>query len=247
MWNERFTEKDEAWYLGTHRSRARRRARGRDAYGVQNLTAVSPKSAGETRDEEPSRDVTMNFVDALLARHHRRESAQATVKSKLRGRRVLLESVSTVAPGELVKGRRSSAAPGATRALASAGVSRAARRKVMLAAASEVSYEQQLQQHSHWVTYAADALQSAKDAEAAIDLMANVDWHGAHMCVVSSASPSHEHAAGLVLAETRRMLLLLSERRRVWVPKRGTIVEVQLPPGTRAGEVVRLEADKHVM
>ena len=43
------------------------------------------------------------FVDGVLAASCRHEVAQAAVKSKLRGKRLLLESARTVAPGEAVR------------------------------------------------------------------------------------------------------------------------------------------------
>ena len=101
-------------------------------------------------------------------------------------------------------------------------MSRAARRKVLIEAVRSVTYEQLLQQHAAWQKYAAHALRAAKDAVEASQLMNQLDWHGARIRVVHSRCGSYEHAVGLVLAETKRMLLLLSETKRVWVPKVGS-------------------------
>ena len=193
----------------------------------------------------------MEFAEAVLTDHSRRDVAQATIKSKLRGRKLLLENAVTIAPGELRRPRRSSAAgtaagKGKRTRLAGAGMSRAARRNVLIEAVRSVTYEQLLQQHAAWQEYAAHALRAAKDASEASQLMNQLDWHGARVRVVHSRCGSYEHAVGLVLAETKRMLLLLSETKRVWVPKVGSVVELTLPAACPCGQPsVQCEAEKH--
>ena len=76
----------------------------------------------------------MNFVQDLLTRHHRREAVQSTIKSKLRGRRLLLESTVTVAPHEARRAREITATNQSTagRRIASQGITRKVRRKVLI-------------------------------------------------------------------------------------------------------------------
>jgi RNase P/RNase MRP subunit p29 len=76
--------------------------------------------------------------------------------------------------------------------------------------------------------------------------MNQLDWHGARLRVVHSRCGSYEHAVGLVLAETKRMLLLLSETKRVWVPKVGSVVELTLPAASPCELLsVQCEAEHH--
>ena len=188
-----------------------------------------------------------DFAESVLATHLRRDSAQAAIKTKLRGRKLLLESAATVGIGEAATRRpRGAKARGSSSSLACAGSSRASRRGVLLAAAREVTYEQLRRQHALWQTYAAETLRGANDAAEAAHLADQMDWHGARVRVLRSACQAYAHAEGLVLVETQRMLLLLSESKRVWLPKAGLVVELSLPPGLRAGQAVQLEADKHV-
>lgn len=182
----------------------------------------------------------MDFVEAVLASHCRRDAAQATIKTKLRGRRLLLESAATVAPGEATRRnkRRQKPAAAASTATRLASCPRRVRRAAILAAVREVTYEQLLRQNQLWSKYAAESLGRISDAAAQVSVMVQLDWHGARVCVVRSSCASHAGAAGLVLTETRRMLLLVSDSRRVWVPKAGTTVEVALPDGQRGGGLV---------
>ena len=190
----------------------------------------------------------MDFVENVLAAHHRRDVAQAAIKSKLRGRRLLLESAATIGVGEAARRPRPVIAePGSReKRLAGKGTGRTARRKVLLAAASAVSYEQLQQQHSLWRAYAAESLCATKTDDEAARLIGHMDWHGASVRVVKCACPSHLHAEGLLLAETRRMLLLLKEERRVWIPKVGTVIEIGLPTGLRVGESIQCDAATHI-
>ena len=87
---------------------------------------------------------------------------------------------------------------------------------MLLQAAAQVTYEELLAQHSRWREYATSCLQSVA-AERRPGLISVLDWHGARVCVLKSANAVHASACGLVLSETQRMLLLLSETRRAWI------------------------------
>lgn len=193
-------------------------------------------------------DMSLEFVAAALAPSCRPEAAQAALKSKLRGKKLLLERATTVALGETRNKRASGGGGGGSSNSSShkSSTTRAARRQALLEAASQVTYEQLLGQHEAWIVYAreAPAALAAKNALPAAGgqsaLFARLDWHGARLRVVRSACPSHASAEGLVLAETRRMLLLLNATRRAWVPKAGTLVEITMP----SGGVVQCEATR---
>ena len=182
------------------------------------------------------------FVAATLTATCRTDVVDKTLHSKLRGKKLLLENAQrTVASGEDRPAKKRAARRDAERRRQEgrvACVPRAARRSNLLAAAAEVTYEQLQRQHDLWRTYAREALGAAEDADELAQLVTRLDWHGAQLRVVRSASAAHAHAEGLVLAETQRMLLLLSSAaRRVWVPKRGTVVELVLPAGLRQSRV----------
>ena len=183
--------------------------------------------------------MSLEFVAAALAPSCRPEAAQAALKSKLRGKKLLLERATTVALSETKKrasGSSSSSSSHGSRK--SSSTTRAARRKVLLEAASQVTYEQLLRQHEAWKVYTRDALGNKTGLPDA--LLARLDWHGARVRVVRCACASHASAEGLILAETRRMLLLLNATRRAWVPKAGTLVEITMP----SGGVVQCEATR---
>ena len=192
----------------------------------------------------------MDFVEATLSEHCRRDAAQATMKSKLRGRRLLLESAATVALGE-VDTRRAKRSRAATASAAStitrlASRPRRERRASMLTAVREVTYDQLLRRNQLWSDYAVACVGGVADVTEQARLVGQLDWHGARVRVVRSVCASHANASGLVLVETRRMLLLLRNARRVWVPKAGTLLEVALPPGLRCGQAVECDASARV-
>ena len=142
----------------------------------------------------------------------------------------------TVAPSEMAQQRRKKQRKRPTTGGFAAGraaappPNRARRRAMLLEAAAEVTYVQLLQQHQAWLDYAAPAVRGVA-ADGLPALLAKLDWHGARVRVTRSKSTAYADAHGLVLTETRRMLLLLNETRRAWIPKTGTAVEVTLPDG----------------
>lgn len=167
------------------------------------------------------------FVDSILSTACRRDVAQNAIKTKLRGRRLLLEhGAHTVAPGDSTKKRRTKRVAARTEPLPN----RKQRRMLLLSAAKEVTFPQLQKQHAAWMEYAKTELRRVS-ADRHETLVSHLDWHGASVRVVRSASEAHANCSGLVLTETRRMLLLLSESRRVWVPKAGTSLELCLPDG----------------
>ena len=180
------------------------------------------------------RRLGMDFVEQVLSASCRSEVAQKNNKEKLRGKKLLLESVTTrVAPGETA--RKKSRSASVRRGVAS----RKERRALLLKAVRAVTHEQLQRQHTAWSEYVKSSLSTVPPADRPARLV-TLDWHGAHLRVAQCSSPSHASAQGLVLAETRRMLLLLSASRRVWVPKAGTVVEIALPDGS----AVRCEAER---
>ena len=171
------------------------------------------------------------FVQESLA-SCRRETIESSLRSKLRGRKLLLERSKTVAAGEGVeqrrpKGRRAAAA---TRGGGAAPPRRRQRHELLERAVREVSFEQLQRQHERWAQYALSVLSDAPSSRVG-ELAERLDRHGAPARVVRSASAAHASAEGLLLAETRRMLVLLSASRLAWVPKEGTTIEVRLPGG----------------
>jgi RNase P/RNase MRP subunit p29 len=176
----------------------------------------------------------MEFVTDVLSLSTRRDRVEAAIKAKLRGKKLLLESATTLAPGELKRKKKKPSQK--VRAQP-----RAVRRRQLLEAAAVVTYEQLQRQHIVWEDYVRSSLGAIFGADMNAKAL-QLDWHGAHLRVVSSLSPSHTGAQGLLLAETRRMLLLLSATRRLWVPKAGTIVELALPNGYLA----QCEAVRHM-
>eukprot|EP00322_Chrysochromulina_rotalis_P019835 CAMPEP_0115848708 /NCGR_PEP_ID=MMETSP0287-20121206/11066_1 /TAXON_ID=412157 /ORGANISM="Chrysochromulina rotalis, Strain UIO044" /LENGTH=194 /DNA_ID=CAMNT_0003302639 /DNA_START=14 /DNA_END=598 /DNA_ORIENTATION=+ len=192
----------------------------------------------------------MDFVESVLVAHGRRDVAQATIKSKLRGRKLLMESIATVAPDQATRRPRRANPHTANKStrLAGPSTSRASRRRELLRAVREVSYEQVLQQHNLWTDYASDVLLSAKSETELSRLVEQIDWHGAQVRVVRSKCPSHLQATGIAVAETRRMLLLLNDSRRAWIPKNGTLIEFILPSEVQMRlqtEAVQCEAERH--
>ena len=169
----------------------------------------------------------LNFVDGVLKGTIRREQAQAAVKNKLRGKRLLLETPRDAM--QKVRRKKKGAA-----AVARSTPNRTERRALLLEAAAQITYEQLLRQHDAWLAYAEPALLGVVAAEGISEVVSRLDWHGARVRVVRSACTSHADAHGLVLTETRRMLLLLSETRRAWIPKAGTTLELTLPRGEAA-------------
>ena len=96
-----------------------------------------------------------------------------------------------------------------------------------------MTYEQLLRHHEVWANYARSTLGSLPgvDEQARV---AHLDWHGARVRVDQSPSVPEVNTRGLVLSETRRMLLLLNESTRAWVPKTGRTLEITLPDGSTA-------------
>ena len=174
------------------------------------------------------------FVDSVLSSSCRPKEHEKAVSSKLRGKRLLLENVRTVAPGEVSSKRRRRPAKQPSPPAAN----RARRRALLLEAVAQVTYEQLLPQHTAWLAYAEAELRAAPAAEP-LAVLARLDWHGARVRVAQSASAAHANCHGLVLSETRRMLLLLNDSRRAWVPKAGTTVEITLPGSTALCEAAR--------
>ena len=172
----------------------------------------------------------LGFVESVLAASCRKEQAQSAIKNKVRGKRLLLEhGAHTVAPGETLrrmKKRCQNMTPGTT-----PRPNRARRRELLLDAVAKVTHDQLLTQHRAWLDYAQSALHNTA-AEDRTAVVARLDWHGARVRVARSKSTAYAKLQGLVLTETRRMLLLLSETRRTWIPKVGTAVEVTLPNGS---------------
>ena len=185
--------------------------------------------------------MAQRFVQECLA-SNRRETIETALRTKLRGRKLLLERAVTVAAGEGVKQAPTKAAKGAgsggggggggssSRGSGGPVLKRRARQSLLEQAVREVTYESLQRQHTAWSEYAAEALARAPAGRAAAEA-AKLDRHGAPLRVVRSASSSHARAEGLLLTETRRMLVLLGPSRLVWVPKAGTCVEMRLPGG----------------
>ena len=193
----------------------------------------------------------MDFVATTLNAVCRREAADVQIKSKLRGRKLLLESARTVGldtgDERPAKKRRAHKEEEQLRRDARLSrTSRAQRRCALLVAVREVTHEQLLQQHRQWTEYAREALEVARDAAHVSELVTQLDWHGAQLRVLHSQSPVHDCATGFMLAETERMLLLLNPTKRVWVPKAGARVEIMLPAGLRSGcATAQVDAGSH--
>ena len=188
--------------------------------------------------------MSVAFVESILSTACRREVTQNTVKTKLRGKRLLLEhGAHTVAPGAELARKRRKTVKRATNG--PPPPNRARRREMLLEAAAQVTFEQLQKQHSAWLEYAEEELRRVP-ADRRPTLVSQIDWHGARVRVVRSTSAAHASCHGLVLTETRRMLLLLNETRRAWVPKAGTSIEVTLPTGAGAscGGVATCEAER---
>ena len=185
---------------------------------------------------------SLDFVESLLSSSCRREALNSTLKSKLRGKKLLLERVATVALNAVVDTKPRSA----KRQVSSSSSrrthhNRAARRTMLLEAARGVPSEQLVQQHVAWLEYARTGLASAPGKDTS-ERASNLDWHGAQLSVVRSASESHACAKGVLLAETRRMLLLVDGERRAWVPKRGTVLELAMA----GGDAVQCDAERRL-
>ena len=165
-----------------------------------------------------------SFVQESLS-SCRQANIEASLRTKLRGRKLLLERSRTYAAGE---GVRETSASNHVKSRGSSGGSSGTRRRerkgLLDRSVREVTYGQLQRQHTAWVEYAQASLSRGALAE-------RLDRHGAPLRVVSSASSVHASAEGLLLAETRRMLALLGPSRLVWVPKERTVVEITLPAG----------------
>ena len=172
---------------------------------------------------------TMEFVNSVLSSSCRPKEHEKAVSTKLRGKRLLLENVRTVAPGEIKKRRKQPAKQAAPPV-----ANRKRRRALLLEAVAQVTYEQLLPQHTAWLAYAEAELRSAPAASEPSAVLAQLDWHGARVRVDQSPSVPEVNTRGLVLSETRRMLLLLNESTRAWVPKTGRTLEITLPDGSTA-------------
>lgn len=188
-----------------------------------------------------------DFVQSLLIAHLRGEAAQAAIKVKLRGRRLLLERAASLSPA--ISRQERNVTPGQTCSIiASNRVPRRARRSTLLAAANKVTFEQLSRQHDTWMAYAAAALSTCREASEVANVMQHIDWHAAQARVIASSSDCHSNASGLILAETKRMLLVATNTRRVWIPKKGTTLEIKLPHQRAVGglaEFFPCDAAKH--
>lgn len=195
----------------------------------------------------------LGFVEAVLAPACRRDAVQSTLKAKLRGKKLLLENAATVALGEARKRRSvtargsasgfecssSSSHPGRTPNGCDGHISRrTSRRTMLLSATREVAFEEMGLQNIAWNRYAQCTLASAPPGADLSDQVGRLDWHGARVKVVQSKCEAYASAEGLVLTETKRMLLLIRKDRRMWIPKQGTTVELVLP----GGRLVRCDA-----
>ena len=208
---------------------------------IESSSFVNPMAATSFSASAIVPGSALAFVAQTLAPSSRTDAVQAVRKSKVRGKKLLLESATTVGLGEETrKSKSKSSRSGSSSGGSNGGANRAARKQALVAATKEVSYAQLLHQHKAWLEYASAALAAPGAASDAVNRLARIDWHGARLRVVRSACAAYGGAEGLVLAETARMLLLLSEQRRVWIPKVGTLVEIQgldLPPS-----VLQIEA-----
>ena len=188
----------------------------------------------------------MDFAADVLSASCRPEAAQAAIKSKLRGKRLLLESAVTVAPGELrTAAARRSSKRNATERLAMG--SRTERRAQLLAAARDITFEQMLSQHKAWQEYYVAAVAAAPAAESLAQRVARMDWVGARVVrVVCERCQAHTSASGFILAETARMLLLISDSRHIWLPKQDACVDIALPDGQTVECDARARVDVQV-
>lgn len=187
-----------------------------------------------------------SFVETTLSKVARKDQMEAIIKNKLRGKKLLLENSHTVTMAEAKRRIHTVRSQQSGNQQRISSVPRARRRKMLLVATQSVSYEQFLDQHARWCQHAATILQGTGDKEGLTQLVQQLDWHGAKILrIVHTPSASHMHATGLVLAETRRMLLLLGPTKRVWLPKVGTVLEIELPRSLSLGMTVHCDASLH--
>lgn len=181
-----------------------------------------------------SNPAAMAFLESVLSESLRKDSVQAAINNKVRGKRLLLERIiMKPPPGERAKRRGKEAVGEATSGSSSSSEKRPARpakrkerRKLLLDAARQVTYEQLQMQNAAWNQfYQQQAIANDQQAQ-------QMDWHGARVRVVQSASATHSGLEGLVLTETERMLLVVtSNEKRGWVPKSGTTIGLVLADG----------------
>ena len=172
-----------------------------------------------------------SLVDTFMLRTIRtnRHTALQAVRTKLRGRRVLLE-------------RRPP--PRQSRSRAKEKPLPKRRKEVQGVAMAEASYERLETQHGLWCAYAQSCLGAAEGSEL-VQALERLDRHGAWLRVARSQCPSHVSARGFVLLETQRTVVLLSEGGCVRIPKRQTTFEMRLPDGCSAPHVM-LDGDHMV-
>lgn len=164
--------------------------------------------------------------------HTSSQVATASVRDKLKGRRVPLKRQR---PKPRSKGR--SPAPPA----AAGRVGSKYRSEQLRVEQCEITYQQALVQHDLWRAYAKDALAAVRRPQQVARVLLGIDRHGCRMQVLSCRTPSLVGADGVVISESARTLLLLGERRRVRVPKQGTVLRVCLPAG--AGDSIPPSSD----
>ena len=171
---------------------------------------------------------SLDFVQSLLSSSCRHEALNSVLKLKLRGKKLLLERVATTSldssQHQSRKGKKSQSC------LCKRAAKRGTRRSLLVETAKSVTWEHMQQQHLAWNEYAQTALLSVPGKDTC-ERALHLDWHGAQLYVRRSAGESLAAAQGLVVAETRRMLLLANGERHLWVPKQGTVVELVLPGG----------------
>ena len=138
---------------------------------------------------------------------------------------VLHETLRAAPPGRSARARKSAT----TKALAA------------FMATGDRTYDRYLPLHDLWQQYMAELLGPKCDTTTAAHKLLSADWSGAYLRVCAATSPSLVGKEGILLWESRQMLLIVTKANRfVQITKKGTVFTLDTQPalqfiGSRLG------------